>query len=80
MYRGRENKIMTNCQSSEGCTNRATHWILIEYSWPTLPSEKGTYLPCMDHVLHAQRSASNQMEKYPETGIKIIDHGALAVN
>lgn len=69
---------MPICQSSEGCGNQATHWILIEYSWPTLPSEQRTYLLCKDHLLRAQKSASNQMDKYPETGIRIIEHGMLA--
>ncbi len=69
---------MATCQSIEGCSNRATHWILVEYSWPILPSERRAYLLCKHHLLRAQRSALNQMEKYPETGIKIIEHGALA--
>jgi hypothetical protein len=68
---------MATCQSIEGCPKRATHWILIEYSWPMLPNERRTYLLCEDHLLHAQRSASNQMDKFPETGIKIIEHGEL---
>ncbi|HZW56270.1 MAG TPA: hypothetical protein VFF30_08285 [Nitrososphaerales archaeon] len=51
---------------------------MIEYSWPMLPNEQRAYLLCKDHLLHAQGSATNQMEKYPETGVRIIDHGALA--
>jgi hypothetical protein len=70
---------MAKCQSSEGCPKKATNWILIEYSWPMLPNEQRTYLLCKNHLLHAQRSASNQMDEFPETGIKIIEHGALAV-
>jgi hypothetical protein len=69
---------MATCQSNVGCNERATHWILIEYSWPMLPKEQRTYLLCKDHLLDAQRSVSNQMDKFPETDIKIIEHGALA--
>ncbi len=69
---------MATCQSSEGCRSQATHWILIEYSWPMLPTEQRTYLLCKDHLLHAQKSVSNQMHRYPETGIRIVEHGALA--
>ncbi len=71
---------MATCQSSEGCTNRATHWVLIEYSWPILPKEMRTYLLCKEHLAHAQRAATTQMSKYPETGIRIVEHGALAIN
>ena len=71
---------MATCQSSEGCANRATHWVLIEYSWPMLPKEMRTYLLCESHMKHAQRAASSQMAKYPETGIRIVEHGALATN
>jgi hypothetical protein len=44
-----------------------------------LPNEQRAYLLCNNHLLHAQRSASNQMDKFPETRIRIIEHGALAV-
>jgi len=71
---------MATCQSREGCTNRATHWVLIEYSWPTLPKEMRTYLLCVDHMQRAQKSASNQISKYPETGIRIVEHGTLQTN
>jgi hypothetical protein len=43
-----------------------------------LPNEQRTYLLCKDHLLYAQKSASSQMEKFPETGIRIIEHGALS--
>lgn len=69
---------MAICQSNEECPSKATHWILIEYSWPMLPNELRTYLLCSAHLVHAQRSASKQMDKFPETGIRIIEHGALA--
>jgi hypothetical protein len=72
--------VMAKCQASEGCERRAAYWILIEYSWPTLPNEMRTYLLCNDHLLRAQRSASDQMDKYPETGIRIVEHGALAIS
>ncbi len=71
---------MTTCQSSEGCSNRATGWVLIEYSWPTLPKEMRTYLLCSDHLSRAKKSVSNQVSRYPETGIRIVEHGALATN
>jgi hypothetical protein len=71
--------VLPKCQSSEGCPKKATHWILIEYSWPMLPNEQRAYLLCNNHLLYAQRSASNQMDKFPETRIRIIEHGALAV-
>ena len=69
---------MATCQSREGCSNQATHWVLIEYSWPALPKEMRTYLLCESHLKHAQKIASNQMAKYPETGIRIVEHGRLA--
>jgi hypothetical protein len=69
---------MAKCQSNEGCENNAVSWILIEYSWPTLPKEMRTYLLCENHLDHAQKSASNQMIKFPETGIRIVEHGRLA--
>jgi hypothetical protein len=71
---------MATCQSNEGCTNQATRWILIEYSWPILPNEKRTYLLCEDHFSRAEQSASDQMRQYPETGIKIIESGSLSTN
>jgi hypothetical protein len=71
---------MVICQSSERCNNPATQWILIEYSWPTLPKENRTYLLCKYHMDHARNSASSQMSKYPETGIKILEHGTIQLN
>ena len=68
---------MAICQSSEGCKKAATHWVLVEYSWPTLPKEMRTYLLCEDHMNHAKKSANNQMSKYPETGIRIVEHGTI---
>jgi hypothetical protein len=50
---------MVNCQSSQSCKNAATHWILVEYSWPTLPQEMRTYLLCAYHIDHARKSAAN---------------------
>jgi hypothetical protein len=69
---------MATCQSNEMCPKKATQWILIEYSWPMLPNEQRTYLLCKDHLLHARKSASNQMDKFPETGIRIIEWGDLS--
>ena len=77
LYRPHIYAVMVICQSSEDCKNLATHWILVEYSWPTLPKEMRTYLLCKDHQLHAERSASNQRLKYPETGIKIVERGTI---
>lgn len=56
---------------------KATHWVLIEYSWPMLPKELRTYLLCENHMIHARQTASDQMARFPETGIKIVEHGRL---
>jgi hypothetical protein len=68
---------MVTCQSSEGCKNAATHWVLVEYSWPALPIETRTHLLCKHHMDRAKKSTSNQMSKYPETGIRIIEQGTI---
>jgi hypothetical protein len=68
---------MPTCQSKEGCTNRATEWVVLEYSSPVLPKEVRTYLLCYDHLLHARKSASAQSLGSPETGIRIVEHGSL---
>ena len=69
--------VLVTCQSGEVCKDAATHWVLVEYSWPTLPTEMRTYLLCKDHLDRAKKSASNQMLKFPETGIRIVAQGTI---
>ena len=68
---------MPICQSGEGCKYVATHWVLVEYSWPSLLTEMRTYLLCKDLLQPAEKTASTQMLKYPETGIRIIEKGTI---